>query len=95
MFILITWRDTGARGRERIDVLRDRARFIENSKIVSPAALSREELSRFLEGISDVENSSSVEQVLAWTEGVPLRVRMYAERLKPEPQQINAGNRTM
>ncbi len=81
MFLLLTWRPSEGRGIDRIEELKRTVRFLPSITIASPAPFSRNELREYLSAMKIDTNDADLEQVHAWTDGVPLRAWLYARHV--------------
>ncbi len=84
VFMLLTWRPAELRGSSRLTELQEQVRLLQSSSTIELAGFGQQELKRYLAEIAGVFGNDDVEHVLAWTQGVPLRAYLYAERLGPE-----------
>jgi DNA-binding CsgD family transcriptional regulator/tetratricopeptide (TPR) repeat protein len=91
VYLLLTWRQGEGRGAARLEKLKDRISFLEHGCLLHPANLVPEEIREYLSQTNRASGPGEVDQVLAWTQGIPLRVALCLQYLRGTPDS-NSGS---
>lgn len=82
VFFLVSWRPGEAKSAPRIQKVKDKIQFMANHAIAEVGPLARSEIREYLEAIKKTADTEMIDEVISWTEGIPLRVAMYLEILE-------------
>jgi DNA-binding CsgD family transcriptional regulator len=85
VYLLLTWRQGEGRGAARLEKLKERISFLEHSCLLHPANLVPAEIREYLASMNRASGPGEVDQVLSWTQGIPLRVALCLQYLQGTP----------